>query len=286
MNPLAEVGLLVARELRRSVRSGKGIVLLLLCAMMATGTALIVVGAQQAADEAARHAVRRGSGVAMMMAGSEANHLMLESWYDATVATRLREVPRIVLVMVMGTVMFAPAFVAMLSFDSVSAELQFRSVRYWTVRMRRASYFAGKVAGVFALAALATLVVQGIAWAIAIARGAAPLVETVGWGVLLWASTLPIVLAWVSLAVFISSFARTPMLALMLNFMANFALWLGWVIGHNGDLKWLRWVFPNFQDVRLLSSDPVQALVGLGACVAFSALFWLTGGVIFQRRDL
>src|ERR1035437_3750854 len=122
MNPLLEIGLLVARELRRSLRSAKGLVLLLICAMMAAGTALVVAGMEQSAQEAARHA-KHGSAMALAMVGSEANRRMLEAAYDASVADRLSAVPRIVLTMMAGTIMFAPMFIAFLSFDSVSSEL-------------------------------------------------------------------------------------------------------------------------------------------------------------------
>jgi ABC-type transport system involved in multi-copper enzyme maturation permease subunit len=285
MNPLSEVALLVARELRRNFRSAKGLVLLALCALMAAGAAMALVGAEHAADELARHG-RRGSGMAMSMVGAEATRKMLEQVYSEAVADRLASVPRIVLTMMAGAVMFAPSFIAMLSFDSVSAELQFRGVRYWTVRMRRSSYFLGKVAGVFVVAATAVLVAQAIAWSIAISRGSSPVAETLTWGLILWVNVLPIVLAWCSMAVFVSALVRTPIVALMINFACNIALWVAWAAGRFPDRAWLQWLYPNHADRYLLSNDPIELLTGLGACFAFAAVFAIGGVVIFQQRDV
>ncbi|MFI5297776.1 MAG: ABC transporter permease [Polyangiales bacterium] len=284
MNPLSEITLLVTRELRRNFRSAKGLILLALCVLMAAGAAMVLVNLEHSAADLARRG-HRGSGVALSVGGIEATRKMLESAYSEAVADRLAAVPRIVLTMMMGATFFAPLFVALLSFDSVSAELQFRSVRYWTVRMRRGSFFLGKVAGVFLVAATATLVAQAIAWSIAIVRGGTDVADTLRWGLILWATILPILLAWCSMAVFVSALFRAPIVALMTNFACNVALWVCWVSSVR-DHQWLRWVYPNHADSFLLSGDPIDLATGVGACLAFAAAFWVGGVVIFQKRDL
>lgn len=289
MNPLSEIALLVARELRRNFRSAKGLVLLSLCALMAAGAALALVGAEHAADDFARQG-KRGSGVAMTVAGAEATRKLIEAMYGENVADRLASVPKIVLTMVAGAVIFAPSFIALLSFDSVSAELQFRGIRYWTVRMRRSSYFVGKVLGVFLVAATATLLAQAIAWTIAVTRGTSPAVDTLSWGLILWVNMLPIALAWCSLAVFVSALVRAPIVALMINFACNLALWIAWLSSRVRDRHReeaaLWWIYPNNADRYLLSNDPKEIALGLGVCVGFAAVFWIGGVALMQQRDV
>lgn len=273
MNPMQEVGHLVGRELRRSVRSAKGLVLFLLCAMGAAGTAMLI--------SASERALKDGH-----LDGSGAQRQFLEGFYDAAVASRLANVPGIVIWMLIGTVALAPGFVALLGFDAVSAELQFRSVRYWTVRMRRGSYFVGKVVSVFVLAALATFIAQTLGWGIAIARGVAPFGDTLSWGLVLWLTILPILLAWCALSVFLSSLVRTPILALLFNFGANFLLWMCWLVGKLAEQPWVRFVYPNHVDSYLLSPASDRVAIGLVTTIVFAALFTVAGTFVFQQRDL
>ena len=42
------------------------------------------------------------------------------------------------------TIWLTPMLVALMGFDSISADIQHKGVRYWTLRTRRASYFVGK----------------------------------------------------------------------------------------------------------------------------------------------
>ncbi len=273
MNPMQEVGHLVGRELRRSVRSAKGLVLFILCAMGAAGTAMLISASEKALKDGHLDA-------------SGAQKQFLEGVYDAAVAGRLANVPGIVIWMLIGTVALAPGFVALLGFDAVSAELQFRSVRYWTVRMRRGSYFVGKVVSVFVLAGAATLIAQVLGWGIAIGRGVAPFGDTVGWGLVLWVTILPILLAWCALSVFLSSLVRTPILALLFNFGANFLLWMCWLVGKLATQPWIRWVYPNHVDAYLLSPSSENVALGLVANLVFAAVFTIAGTFIFQQRDL
>jgi ABC-type transport system involved in multi-copper enzyme maturation permease subunit len=173
----------------------------------------------------------------------------------------------------------------MVGFDSISAELQYRSVRYWTVRMRRSSFFFGKFLGVYSLVVIMTVVMHFAAYAIAAFRGAS-FGDTFGWGIKLLLAILPIQLAWCGMAVFISSLARTPFMALLFNFAANFALWLIWIIGSVNKTDVLMYLYPNRWDVFLFSPSSDRVALGLLACAGFAAVFCAAGVFLFQRRDL
>jgi ABC-type transport system involved in multi-copper enzyme maturation permease subunit len=276
MNPVNEVWLLVLRELRKNLRSMKGLVLLLICFLGAVGTSLVITKASDVSKEKGMDAQQAAG----------ASFEVLKEMYDASVAKRLAGVPAVPLAMLVGMVFLLPAFIALVSFDSVSSELQYKAVRYWTVRVRRVSFFLGKVFGVFTLVATTTLVMNALTWGIAVARDVSPFGSTVGWGIELWASALPIMFAWCSMAVFISSLAKTPILALLFNFAANFTLWLLYVIGRASSSDGLTYVYPNRYDVYLLSSASDRVLMGLAGCLAFAGVFLVAGSLLFQRRDL
>lgn len=275
MNPVVEIYLLVLRELRKNLRSVKGLVLLLICLLGAIGTSLVITKATDAGREQGLDA-EKAAGF-----GFE----VLKNMYDESVARRLEHAPGVPMAMFIGMIFLLPGFVALVSFDSVSSELQYKAVRYWTVRVRRASFFLGKVFGVFTLVATTTLVMNALTWGIAVSREASPFGATVGWGLELWASALPIMFAWCSMAVFISSQVKTPILALLFNFAANFALWLTYVIGH-GKTDVMTYVYPNRYDVYLLSADSSRVLLGFVGCFGFAAVFLVSGAFIFQQRDL
>ncbi|MEO7091647.1 MAG: hypothetical protein ABI175_00265 [Polyangiales bacterium] len=276
MNPVNEIWLLVLRELRKNLCSVKGLVLLLICMLGAVATSLVISRASDLSKE---------KGVDSQQAAG-ASFEVLKELYDATVAKRMVGVPAVPLAMLIGIVFLLPSFTALVSFDSVSSELQFKAVRYWTVRVRRVSFFLGKVFGVFTLVAVATLVMNMLTWIIAIARDVSPFGATVGWGLELWASVLPIVFAWCSMAVFISSLVKTPILALLFNFAANLALGLIYVVAKASQSEVLTYVYPNRYDVYLLSSASDRVLMGLAGCFAFAGVFLVAGSLLFQRRDL
>jgi ABC-type transport system involved in multi-copper enzyme maturation permease subunit len=215
-----------------------------------------------------------------------ANEELLTNFYDPSVGLHLSKAPAVTLMMLIGTIWLTPGLIALVAFDAIAADLQYRSVRYWTVRMHRSAFFVGKVLGVFSLVALMTFLIHFLAWGIAIVRGVSPFGATLGWGMQLWATTLPITLAWSSMAVFLSSLSKTPMLALLFTFATNFILWLCYIIGKAGKYDWLTYVYPNRFDIYLLSPASDRIGIGLVGCAAFAAVFIGSGVAIFQRRDV
>jgi len=292
VNPLKEVQLILLRELRKNFRSVKGIVLLLISLIGSFGAALLLVKFQAfkrgQIDEAAR--TTQGSVEVTASAVKEFIHdgriKALTPVYGETTAKYIADSPEVLYAGLMITIWLTPMLIALLGFDSFSGDMQHKSVRYWTLRTRRGSYFAGKFFGLWTTVSAVTLAIHALIWAVCIFRVEATAAEPLSWGVRFWVVSLPMSAAWCGIAVLVSSFFRMPMVALLTTFAANFALWLVWVIGVASDTNALLYFYPNFYDKLLLSPQLWTAASGFGACALMATLCVGGGTLIFDKRDV
>jgi ABC-type transport system involved in multi-copper enzyme maturation permease subunit len=291
LSPTAEIRLLVARELRRSIRSAKGIALGALTLLGALVTSLVCVwiegsnrsqlGAESspAFVELKRQAIEKATG-------------------DASFAAYAASIPSSLLAFLKVTIWLAPLLVVLLGFDSISGELQQRTVRFWTIRMRRWSYFTGKLLALWTLTSLFTLVLNLLAGTVALARGYVTFGELLVWGARFWFVTLIISGAWAAIATFLSSCFGTPIVALLTTFATFFVLWLaglgGFIerlrdataTGVLREMSWYEYLYPNAYDTLLLSPQITRVLTALGILLAFVGLTAIGGSALFARRDL
>ena len=282
---------MVARELRRSVRSVKGIVLGILTLLGAFVASLVCVWMEGSDRDAAK--------VTSTQAYIELKKAAIEkATGDPAFASYAASVPTSLLVFLKITVWLGPLLIALLGFDLMSSELQHRSVRFWTIRTRRWSYFTGKMLGLWAVVALITLVLNVIAGTVVAARGYVTVGQLVTWGVRFWFVAVIIAGTWAAIATFISSCFRTPMLSLLTTFVAFFAMWLvsliGFVVrardtletGVQKDMAWYEYLYPNSYDTLLISPETTRVLTALGVLVGFVVLANAAGAALFQRRDI
>ena len=291
MSPLVEIRLIAARELRKSIRSVKGIVLGVLTLIGSIVSILICVwieggqreklgaGSTQAFVEMKRAAIEKSTG-------------------DANLAAHLSTVPTSLLLFLKITVWFGPLLIALLGFDALSGDLQHRSVRFWTVRSRRWSFFVGKFFGLWILVSLITLALNVIAGTVALAKGYVTGGSLITWGLQFWLVSLPISATWAAIALFISGMFRTPILGLLTTFGAFFVLWLFGLGGfisrmgdmlEGGDLKamsWYEYLYPNAYDEMLLSSNPRSIVTALAILIGFAVLVVGAGSAVFARKDV
>lgn len=278
MSPVNEIRFVVERELRKNFRSVKGIVLAVLSLLGGSSIALVIAKVQALSrqelgnvDPEAMHALRERA---------------LSKLYDADTAKLLADSPAVLLPVLGVTIWLTPMLVALMGFDSVAPDLQHRSVRYWTVRTRRASYFVGKWLGLWTTVSAVTLVMDALIWIVSIVRGDATASATLGWGVRFWLTTLPLSAAWCAIAVLISSLFRSQIVALLVTFATFFVLWVVYGIAAVAEVKALFYVYPNYYDELLLNAHPDKIAIGLGACFGMAALYVAAGSLLFRRRDV
>jgi ABC-type transport system involved in multi-copper enzyme maturation permease subunit len=276
MNPLSEISLVVQRELRKNLRSVKGILLTALSLLGGTGVAYLMVRWVQheyagiSADE-----IRQGQEM-----------LFTKVYNDAVMGAYMSTAPLSLVVMLELTIWLAPMLIALSSFDAISGDVQHRTVRYWTVRTRRSSYYVGKFLGVWGTVAVITLCMDLLMWVVAVAEGE-KLGPILSWGIRFFLVSLPISAVWCAISTFVGSMFRQPILSLLVTLGTFFLVWLcGFMIARGAEIKWMTYLYPNAYDVLLLSPRIEHAGTGLGVCLGVAAVLTAAGVAIFQRRDI
>jgi ABC-type transport system involved in multi-copper enzyme maturation permease subunit len=290
LSPATEIQLIVFRELRRSVRSVKGIIIGVITLLGAVAASFLVVFAQGAT-------LQRAEGSEALVTEARRQGFLAQ-FGDADLAARLASMPESLYSFLDITVWLSPLLVALLGFDLIAGELQHRSVRFWTVRARRSSYFAGKLLGLWLLVGLITFVLNAIVGCVALAKGAVTAGELLRWGPGCWLIAFVLAGAWTAVAVFISSCTRQPIVALLTTFATFFVLWAANAIGLAlrvkdalstgaiGPMRWCQYLYPNTYEHMLLSPRAATLLVGLFVPLAFVAASIGGGSLVFGRRDI
>jgi ABC-type transport system involved in multi-copper enzyme maturation permease subunit len=276
VSPFAEIQLVTARELRKSFRSVKGIVLAAVSLAGGAGVAMLFAWL----DRVKRESLPPGIDV----------HDMQEQFfarsYGPDTGKSLADCPYSLWMMLIATLWLAPLLVALLDFDAVSGELQHRSVRFWTVRVRRSSYMLGKYFGAWFSVLAVTLGMNVIVWVATAAVGGLPVATVLGWGIRFFAVSVPIGAAWCGIATLVGSQVKSPMLSLLFIFATFFGLWLLRVVAGFSQADWLAFVYPNIYDDFLLSPKAADVAKGLLGTGLIAGLTVAAATVIFERRDV
>jgi len=297
VSPLVEIRLVALRELRRNIRSAKGItvgVLTLLGALVTSLAAVWLEGLNRAQSNA--------DSTQAYMALKE--QVLAAQTGDPAFAHYVARIPTSLLIFLQITVWLSPLLVALLGFDVFSGELQHRSLRFWTVRARRSSLFLGKLLGLWALVGLIALVLNALAGAVALVRGYVSPGDLVTWGALFWFVVFVIAGAWAAIATLISACFRTPILALLTTFATFFVLWLVSLGGiavrlrqpteggfaaaaaAHQQMAWYEYLYPNAYQTLLLSAEAGRVFGAVAVLLAFVALTAAAGSLLLQRSDV
>jgi len=279
MNPLLETWLVAARDCRKNIRSAKGIVMFGISLLGALTCTFKLPKFEEAMDD-----VHKLDPEQLRQVKSQ---LFAKLYGDEATGDTLASAPIKLVILFFIAVWLVPLLVMIIGFDGISADLQYRSVRYWTIRTRRASYYAGKFMALWAIIALVTLVMQLMIWGVTIVRADAPAGETILWGLRFWATSLPITGAWCGVATLASSLFRTPMLSLLATGATFFLLFfVGYIIGKGGDVAAVRYLYPNNFDAWIMSAKPERMLEGIGVCLAYILVTSGIGSWVFMQRDV
>lgn len=266
------------RELRKNFRSVKGIALGVLTLLGGSSIALLIAKYEEFK--------RQELGMITPEQVHELREKTLQKFYEPGTAAWLADSPEVLLGLLGFTVWLTPMLIALMGFDSISPDIQHRSVRYWTLRTRRWSYFIGKWAGLWATVSLVTFAMDFIVWVVCIARGEATAAVTLGWGFRFWVISLPLSAIWCGIATLISSLFRSPIVALLTTFGVFFVLWALYLVGAVAHWEPLLYVYPNHYDHLMLDPKVHRLGIGLLASLAMSAAYVGAGSALFQRRDV
>ncbi len=276
MSPFSEVQLVTARELRKSFRSVKGIVLAAVTVAGGAGVSMLFAWL----DRMRRTELPEG------IDAHDAQQQVFSQLYGAETGKVLADCPYSLYLMLIATLWLGPLLVALLDFDAVSGELQHRTVRFWTVRVRRSSYMLGKFFGAWLAVLAVTLGMNVIVWGATHAVSGDPLSKVLLWGLRFFAVSIPISAAWCGIATLVGSQVRSPMLSLLFIFAAFFGLWLLRVGAGFAQVPWLAYAYPNLYDEFLLSPNAAVLGKGLLGTGLIAASTTAAAVLLFERRDV
>ena len=286
---------MVQRELRKSFRSIKGIILSVLTIAGGGGLALLMA---QSDDIRQKRLNEKNISTEELLAVKRA----LFGWWfmDGNTGEHLQNAPGLLFFLFAVSLVLMPAIVLLLGFDSISADRQHKTVRYWTVRSRRSSYIIGKWLGLWATCGIVAFGMHALIWIVCMARGEAPVGDILSWGFRFWIASMPILGMWCAVSVFISSLMRIPIVALLTTAAIFFVWWLiyfpFWVSSH-GDIPQsptdplphpsaILYIFPNFYDRFILSPQIGPFITGLAVCFGFAAAMLAASSALFAKRDV
>lgn len=300
MSPAAEITLVAARELKKSIRSVKGIILGILTLLASFMAVLICIWI----ESGVRSKIGGGSTEAFQEAYEQA---AVKAGSDPAVAHYMTHIPISLVAFLKVLVWIGPLLVALLGFDSIAGDLQHRGVRYWTVRTRRWSYLLGKFFGLWGIVSIVTLVLTVLSSIAVLIRGYITVGDFFSWGLRCWLVSALIVGTWTAVATFISSRFKTPLFALLTTFGAFFCMWLPGCIGvvvrwgtamqqsaENeavaratvAQIRWYEYLYPNIYDDLLLSPKPLHVAEGVGACALYIVVFVGIATALFAKKDV
>jgi ABC-type transport system involved in multi-copper enzyme maturation permease subunit len=195
---------------------------------------------------------------------------------------------------------FLPLLVAVVTFDQFS-ELSTRGARFVLLRVRRGSYFVGKIAAAWLSVSAFLLVMWTVVVALAIVHDGTELTApALREGVRAWALMSLLALPYLALTAFVSSLV-TPGLAFILTLGSLIAIVMGNVIvGRTIPWTFKRWgwesaaeaerhllaIFPWHHAPKLISRDGMTLASGVGSLLLIALIGYLLTFFVIRRRDV
>ena len=274
MSPVTEAGLTALRELRRNLRSTKGIAMFVLFFLGGAVPSVLQVLFLRHMDRATM---------------SDFFEQALSKVYEPATAKYLSLCPPVLFgFLFKGTLIFLPVLILLIGFDQIAGDIQHRTIRYMAGRARRSSLVVGKALGVWGVITIMTLVLHVTVWTVMLIRGGDSPALVLSWGVRLWLFTVASAGAYVGLTSLISSFFKTPIVALFAGVGVLFVLWLAsTILGLSEATEAVTWAFPSAYESKLLiSPDPARVFGGVAALLAWGAAMVAAAAAIVSRRDI
>ncbi|MGQ0506864.1 MAG: ABC transporter permease subunit [Myxococcaceae bacterium] len=302
MESLREILTLWSSETRRTLRSVRALILLLLYAfftlvvMQLSGffSGITPVGPDGQPFTGEMGEQMRALAITVLF---RADPPMVES---------LSQIPLAILFTFKATLFFLPLYIAIIGFDQLSGEVVNRSIRYTSIRARRSSILLGKyLAQQSVLVVLSLLVDAGL---LVYARwrfedfALSTLFMALG---RLWLASMVFSLTYAALTALLSALIRQPVVGLVTNFLLLPPIlllsWLPTAVGVEmrkgigaapveeivtSPVAYLRYLSPWFYVDHLLHPAVGEWLISAGAHLGFAGLFLGLAYVVLRSRDL
>ena len=299
MQTLKDTWTVFGAELRRALRSPRVLLVLLLYVAFSAGVVLLTgyLGRQAQTQFEAQ-----GQGAEGLQSPKGALVAML---FDPSLVPSLIELPGLLLVVFKLGLLFLPAYVAVLGFDTVSAELQTRSLRYLSVRTSRTALALGKALALAMVVLLLVTAVQLGAFAYALDSVADfTFADALRSWPKLWGTTALVGVGMAAFTTLCSTASRSPPLSLTLNFAALLGFWAVGTFGGGArmirmvheqaahqelPISWqerLAMLAPSTWSSEVLYPDLGRALTGALVLLLFAVASGAGAVAVLRARDI
>jgi ABC-type transport system involved in multi-copper enzyme maturation permease subunit len=280
MSAQAEVLITAEREIRKNLRSAKGIAMFALFVIGGLIPRLLDLLAQ-------RYAKDMGVTIPPDEVLQQAKVDLFTKQFGEAGGKYLADCPMMLYWLFQGTLTFLPLVILMVGFDTIAGETQHRTLRYMTPRANRASIAIGKALGVWGVAALMIFVLHATTWVLTLIEGKTGTGLVFSWGLRLWAFAAVYAAAYVGITTLLSSVFKIPVVALF----AGVGVWAVMGIMRFGfsfseKLQAATWAFPASYDKWLLSPDPTYVAGAIAVLLAWGATCVILATEILRRKDV
>jgi hypothetical protein len=281
------VSLIARAYLRTSMRSGAGVIFLVLAMLVGLVLAAVAVAPIEAIMAKEHNAAAAFDelvgrwGPAVMSAVTDAN--------NDTATSLLRDHPALISVFLVLLFAFVPYLTFLAGFNQTSGDIGSKGLRYQLLRTERPNIFLGRFIAtyVFALAVI-TLIILIVGLYVVVKVQFYPAGDVILWLARGWFACALFVLPWVALSAWVSAMMDIPFLSLVIC-EVGLIVWviLVYVMEKNLEqLGYARYLTPWGWRMWLLDPNPARMLAGVGAMLGFTAIFAFLGLRHFDRRDL
>jgi len=278
-----EIRLVAQHEIKRNVKSLKGIIMFILFFLLGTLPVLGRILIDNAAKEAHLDKISPEQRHQAMERA-----LLLTYRGDHAIASYLADSPAALYLLLAMTQLLLPLLSIVIGFDQIAGDVQHRSIRYLVGRAKRSSLVIGKGIGIWAVVAIMTLVTHAVAWIMMLFQHDYGAGETLSWGLRFLAFCVASAGAQVGLASLVSSWFKVPILSLFIGLGVGFGLFVARaiVLAIGDSAEFARWIFPSTYETFMVKPDALTALGGCAASIAWGAIMVTLATVIVQRKDV
>lgn len=289
MSPVTEAGLTCLREMRRNLRSAKGVVMGVLFLLGGAAASLIYAAVSELTNPA-----RQGHDVPEEAFRELRQKVWTEVW-NTDIGGYLADSPSILVALFKGSLWFIPFMTLMMGFELVAGDLQHRTIRYTAIRARRESIIAGKALAVWAVVSTLLLALHAFVWFVTLVRGDASFAQILAWGPRMWALCAVFTAAYAGMTILISSLTQRPVISLFLGLIAFSTLWvLDLAVDfakmvESERFAWLQYVgyaIPDHYEAWMVTPKAPEMVGSLVILLAFGAASTALAGWLVNRRDV
>ncbi len=292
------VSLIARFSVRFALRTGGGIMFLLIAVIAGLGVAAIFITPVERMLERPQFA---GVGGSEIDAGTAADRILqaeevrdVVKWItggdDAQARYLMNDKPALLSAIVVILLMLFPFLACLGSFNQTTGDIGSRGLRYLLLRTERPNIFLGRFLGTAAFVLvctvlLMTIVLLYVGFKLKVYSAGA----LVGWGLQTTLALAVLALPYAAMCAWMSGMLDTPFGSLALCLLlAGFPILFFWMldVAIRADAGWLMKTLPWGWKYDLLSVNVGERLLAYGALLGMTGFFLWIGARAFQKRDL